>query len=222
MLSTGPCFAPSMKRVKTIHFNCLLGLLLLAGCSSIDRGVVVGKGRRFRPGASPPIDYYWVDVRGKNSGGEKVTERIELFQRDWNRFNEGDHISPHDYDLVGAVKKITRGKGTPTPKPAASKNRKDRPAARKKSPTPSPATENDKPQTEAGEEARFRSVESRAHGDATVRGLKLKIHDAKTDEEQAAAFQEYRRALFQRMREMEPSLKERIDQAEGAGGNQRF
>ena len=35
-----------------------------------------------------------------------------------------------------------------------------------------------------------------------------------TDDEQAAAFQAYRRALFQKMRELEPSLKDRIDAAE--------
>ena len=90
MLSTDPIFSPSMERVKTIHLICLLVLLLLGACSSIDRGVVVGKGRRFRPGATPPIDYYWVDVRGKNSSGERVTKRIELFQRDWNRFDRSE------------------------------------------------------------------------------------------------------------------------------------
>ena len=211
MLPTKPRFPQRMLRVKTTPFLSLLGLLLLGACSSIDRGVVVGKGHRFRPGAVPPIECYWVDVRGPNAAGERVTERLQLFQRDWERFDEGDRIAPHDYDVVGAakkisasVKKLTQAGHKPKHKPAGS-------GARKKS---APKTAAPRVRSAADVEAQYRSVEARAHGDATVRELKLKIHNAKTDEEQTAAFQEHRRALFQKMRELEPSLKERIDAAE--------
>ena len=203
-----------MPRVKTTPFLSLLGLLLLGACSSIDRGVVVSKGHRFRPGASPPIDFYWVDVRGRNQSGERVTERLLLFQRDWNRFDNGDRISPHDFDVVGAAKKLKASvqKLAHVGGGRARKQTGSDHGARQKSPQNANVPRGPSaPETEA---ARFRSVEARAHDDAGVRDLKRKIHDAKTDDEQAAAFQEYRRALFQKMREMEPSLKERIDAAE--------
>ena len=212
-----------MPLVKTTPFIYLPALLLLGACSSIERGVVVSKGHRFRPGATPPTDYYWVDVRGRNRDGKRITERIELFRRDWNRFDNGDRISPHDYDVVGAAKKIrasmeklARGGSAPKPKPAKA----DRPAARRKSPPPANVPRAQPvPETEADRAARFRSVEARARDDAAVRTLKLKIHDAKTDDEQSAAWQEYRRALFQKMRDLEPSLKDRIDAAESAPGS---
>ena len=199
-----------MPRVKTTPLLPLLGLLLLGACSSIDRGVVVSKGNRFRPGATPPIDSYWVDVRGRNRDGARVTERLLLFERDWNRFDIGDRISPHDFDAVGAaqklkasVQKLTRADG----KPGRKRSGSDRGARRKSAQRPST------PETEA---ARFRNVEARAHDDAGMRELKRKVHAAKTDDEQVAAFQEYRRALFQRMRDLDPTLKEHIDAAESA------
>ena len=234
MLSTSRRFGPRMEHVKTIQLLSLSGLLLLGACSSIERGVVVRKGHSVKSATTTPTDSYWVDVRGKNRDGKKITERVQLFKRDWELFDKGDGISPHNYDMIGAakalrasLKKLAQGKVTPTPKPARPfvkpATKPVHPVARRKSPPPTPAPKaasprpRPAPETEALREARFRNVEARAHGDAEVRELKLKIQNAKTNEEQAAAWQEHRRALFQKMRELEPSLKDRIDQAENAG-----
>lgn len=221
--------------MKTTAFISLLGLLLLGACSSIERGVVTAKGHRVDAIVSPPIDYFWVEVRGENRAGEEKTERVQLFKPDWDRFKKGDLILPHDFDMIGAtkaigvsVKKFARIKDEPTPKPEIPKAATPKPATpkiatpkpvkadraktrRKSAPLSTPAP---KPETESARAARFHSAEARAHDDAAVRQMKLKIHAARTDDEQAAAFQAYRRALFQKMRELEPSLKDRIDAAE--------
>ena len=219
--------------MKTNHFIPLLGLLLLGGCSTIERGVVVSKGHRENTAVSPPIDYYWVDVRGKNRAGEMKTERVQLFKPDWDRYKKGNRISPHEHDMIGAaralgvsMKRLVRigAKPTPSPTPPKAPNR-NRPAARKKSPTlpasaPRPVAPRPRPQpeTETSRSAKLRGAEARAFEDPVVRDLKKKIYGAKTDEEQTAAYREYRRGLYRKMRELEPSLKERIDAAESAAG----
>ena len=218
--------------MKTNHFFPLLGLLLLGGCSTIERGVVVAKGHRENGAVSPPIDYYWVDVRGKNRAGEVKKERVQLFKPDWDRYKKGDRIAPHDHDLLGvarafgvSVKKLARMDAAPTPAPATSKLKKpaktDRLAARKKSPplpapAPKPVAARPRPkaESEAVRVAKLRSAEARAFEDPAVRDLKKKIYGAKTDEEQSAAYREYRRGLYRKMRELEPSVKDRIDAAE--------
>ena len=219
--------------MKTNHFFPLLGLLLLGGCSSIERGVVVSKGHRENTAVSPPIDYYWVDVRGKNRAGVEKTERVQLFKPDWDRYKKGNRISPHDHDLLGvaralgaSVKQLAKAEARPTPAPAKPKPKNTgRPVARKKSPpppvpAPSPVAPRPrpKPETETSRSAKLRSTEARAFEDPVVRDLKKKIYGAKTDEEQTAAYREYRRGLYQKMRELEPALKDRIDAAESAAG----
>lgn len=215
-----------MRRVKTKLPTCLLSLLLLGACSTIERGVVVRKGHTIKSSGTEPSAYYWVDVRGKQRDGDLKTERVPLFKRDWERFRKGDVITPHDFDMLGAtaglrasVKKIAKLGSTPPP--ATPKARTRPTPVRSKAPPPAPTPKAGAPkpsaETEAAREARFRNVEARAHADAGIRELKLKIHDAKTNEEQAAAWQEHRRALYQKMRELEPSLKDRIDQAENSG-----
>ena len=215
-----------MRRVKTKLPTCLLSLLLLGACSTIERGVVVRKGHTIKSSGTETSAFYWVDVRGKQRDGDLKTERVPLFKRDWERFRKGDVITPHDFDMLGAtaglrasVKKIAKLGSTPPP--ATPKARTRPTPVRSKAPPPAPTPKAGAPkpsaETEAAREARFRNVEARAHADAGIRELKLKIHDAKTNEEQAAAWQEHRRALYQKMRELEPSLKDRIDQAETSG-----
>ena len=217
--------------MKTNQFLPLLALLLLGGCSAIERGVVVAKGHRENTAVSPPIDYYWVDVRGKNRAGEMKTERVQLFKPDWDRYKKGNRISPHEHDMIGAakalglsMKRLARFGAKPTPSPTPSKApQRPRSAARKKSPTlpasaPKPAAPRvrTKSETETSRSAKLRSAEARAFEDPVVRDLKKKIYGAKTDEEQATAYREYRRGLYRKMRELEPALKERIDAAESA------
>ena len=207
-----------MERMKTTPFISLPVLLLLAACSSVEHGVVVARGHRQNAAVNPPIDYYWVDVRGKNRGGSEVTERVQLFPRDWPRFKKGDRISPHDFDMIGvakalgaSLKKLAHAGVTPPPAPAP-----PRPAAPKKAARRPAAPAAPPPETEAMRTAKFRAVETRAIEDPAMRELKKQIYKAKTDEDQTAAYREYRKALFQKMRELKPALKERIDEAENA------
>lgn len=63
-------------------------------------------------------------------------------------------------------------------------------------------------------EAKYRQVQAQALEDADVRAAKQKIHTATNDEEQRRASEEYQRLLLNKMRELESSLKPRIDKEE--------
>lgn len=83
-------------------------------------------------------------------------------------------------------------KATPTPVPPASS------AERKK------------------REAAFRNAEAKAIDDPGVRARKAKIHAAATEAEQAKAWWDYQHAMYEKMREVAPSLKDMIDKEEAA------
>ena len=69
--------------------------------------------------------------------------------------------------------------------------------------------------TEGQKEAHFRDVQARAMEDRSVHAWKQKAHDATTSEEQQAAMREYRKALYEKMRKIDPALKDDVDKAEG-------
>ena len=52
--------------------------------------------------------------------------------------------------------------------------------------------------------------------DPKLQELKLKADTAATDEEARKALRTYNKALFQKMRDLDPSIKERIDKMEAA------
>ena len=195
-----------------------LGLgLLLSGCATVKKGVVVGKGSLVKPSKFPIIENYWVDVRGVDEDGVRVTERVLLFKKDWQRISKGARIVPADYGVMGlgeAFRKLAkRAKPKPTKRSGHSDSRiaaarKAPPAVAERLPgktaaaKPAPATEED-----------FRAVEARAHEDATVREAKRKIHSATTPDEQTRAWEEYRNTLSRKIRELSPVPGERINKA---------
>ena len=201
-----------------------LGLgLLLGGCTTVKTGVVVGKGSRVDPATFPRIENYWVDVRGVDGDGAKVTDRVLLFKKDWEKIGKGDHIAPADYgvmDLPATFRKLAKGelpgskKRAPVADTRPAPTRKAAPAIPERRPSKKAAS---KPA--APTEAEFRAVEARANEDATVREAKRKIHSAATPEEQSRAWEEYRSKLLQKMRELAPALRERIDRAEPGGSS---
>ena len=69
---------------------------------------------------------------------------------------------------------------------------------------------------EAQEKARYRSVKAKALEDPRIQQLHDRADNAATNAEEQTASTEYYRALFDKMREIEPSLKERIDRMEAA------
>lgn len=62
----------------------------------------------------------------------------------------------------------------------------------------------------------YRDVQAQALESPEVRAAKQKIHAAANEQEQNAASHEYWRVLYEKMREIDSSLKERIDQEEAA------
>jgi hypothetical protein len=69
---------------------------------------------------------------------------------------------------------------------------------------------------EAQEKARYRQVRAKALEDPNVLSLQDKADTAPNEDEQKAASKSYYKALFDKMREIEPSLKDRIDRTEAA------
>ena len=186
----------------------------------MKNGVVVGKGSRVEQSVFPPIENYWVDVRGVNESGVKVTERVLLYKRDWQKIGKGTRITPADYgvvDLPTAIRRIALGE---TPKPKKTSRKPDtRVATARKAPTKaavrSPGNA-EAPKPASTPEEEFREVQARAGEDVTVREAKRRIHLATTPEEQSHAWEEYRSRLLRKMRELAPALSERIDKAESA------
>jgi hypothetical protein len=69
---------------------------------------------------------------------------------------------------------------------------------------------------DAIEKAKYDEVKSRAAADEKVAALKQKAEAAPTEEEGRKDLRAYNKALFQKMRALDPSLKARIDRMEAA------
>ncbi len=199
--------------------------LLLAACTSIQRGVVITKGSSLTTTGLTPRPMFWVDVRGANADGEVVIERVNLFEWDWTAMKQGDQISPADYGLCRFMRPAVRPEIAepviPAPPPRLAKSKRARgaksarvaaqPPRESKPPTPPPAM------TAEVRAARFREIEAKAIEDPQVREMKQKIHAVSSDEEQAQALKQYRKGVFEKMRALDSSLHDLIDRAEAGG-----
>jgi hypothetical protein len=188
-----------MLHTKILKLSLLS--LLLGGCATIEKGVVVGKGSVVKPGPYPPIENYWVDVRGKNAEGDRVTERVLLFKPDWDKIRKGDRIAPADYgavDLGTALRKILEGE--PVRKKQLAGTTASRKRAAKKGPQPVAELAAAKRQAPRVQEKPAAPTEP--HEEADVREAKRKVHAAKTPEEQSRAWEEYQALLARKQREV--------------------
>jgi hypothetical protein len=118
---------------------------------------------------------------------------------------------------------------TPTPTPAVSKKRKgvkgqkpapnlraSIPVVPENSPPPQPpqTTETLPPlEQDAKERAHLKEIKATALQDADIKALKDKA-DAASDSDQQAASKAYYKALYEKMRSIDPMMKERIDRTE--------
>ena len=210
----------------SIIFSAVAGLLALAlvSCSVVKQGKVVRKGVTKSGTVSRPWPTYWVDIRGKNRKDELVTARVEFFHMDWKKIEKGQWIAPDDFGFPRFIQRITSFRadqraesgrfgtsGTVAkPKPKA---RKKRSVAKVKATTPAPT---EGAREEAQRQARFREVREQAVEDESVRALKKDIHAAGSDEEQSKAWTQYRKALHEKMRVIDPSLGDLIEKAESS------
>jgi hypothetical protein len=78
------------------------------------------------------------------------------------------------------------------------------------------AAANESGDAEAIEKAKYDEVRSRVVGDEKLQALKQKAENAPTEEEGRKDLKAYNKALFQKMRSLDPSLKGRIDRMESA------
>ena len=69
---------------------------------------------------------------------------------------------------------------------------------------------------DASERARLSEIQTKALEDKQVRSLQEKADNAASDDEQAKASKQYYKALYNKMRKLDESLKNRIDRIESA------
>jgi hypothetical protein len=114
----------------------------------------------------------------------------------------------------------TDKRATPEPKPAPAPKATPAPKPPKTTkPAPAPKTDvgvDEEAVTETVERAKFTEAKTKAMEDAEIQELKLKADTAPTEEEARKAMRSYNKALFRKMRSLDPSIKERIDATEAA------
>jgi hypothetical protein len=98
-----------------------------------------------------------------------------------------------------------------TPAPASLKKPRKGKKSESAASTPAPAAPVD---PETAERNRFESAKTKALEDPQVQELKAKANSAVTDEEGKKALRAYNKALFNKMRKIDESLKDRIDMTE--------
>lgn len=103
---------------------------------------------------------------------------------------------------------------TPEPKPARAPEPK--PVKPPKTTRPAPAASIDGTDVEAVEREKFLQAKQKALQESEVQDLKIKADTSPTEEEAKKAMRDYNRALFRKMRSIDPSIKDRIDATESA------
>jgi hypothetical protein len=73
-----------------------------------------------------------------------------------------------------------------------------------------------KPENDAKEKARYNELRKKAMSDPQISALKEKLDSASSDDEQRELSKEYYRALFNKMRKLDGSMKDRIDRMDAA------
>jgi hypothetical protein len=106
----------------------------------------------------------------------------------------------------------TPAPATPAATPTGKKG-KTKPVATEANATSEPAPEVD---PEVKEKARFETAKAKALEDAQIKGLKAKADGATTEEESKTALRNYNKALFQKIKKIDPSVSEWSDRMEAA------
>ena len=110
---------------------------------------------------------------------------------------------------------------TPAPlEPVATPTGKKPPKNKSSTPSPSAASRPVEPSADADaetkEKLRFETAKSKANEDPQIRSLKAKADEATTDEESKAALRAYNKALFEKVKRIDPSVSEWADRLEAA------
>lgn len=119
-----------------------------------------------------------------------------------------------------AAKKGRRVAPTPTPTPAATpeKAQSEAPVAQEKAPTPAPAVKETPAPAPTDpfetERQRYKEVRRQALEDPQVRELQDKVDSALDEQAHKEAGKNYYKALFGKIRQIDPSLTERADALE--------
>jgi len=104
----------------------------------------------------------------------------------------------------------------PTATPASKKTPKTKPSTPHATATGAPAEPTADADEEAKEKQRFEMAKSKANEDPQIKSLKAKADEATTEEESKAALRTYNKALFEKVKKIDPSVSEWADRLEAA------
>lgn len=216
-----------------LRLLALFAFLPLASCSTFNEGTIVGKrSRPVEPGFSRLGPTFTLEIEGKGADGKAVRKTVLVSEAEWSRVRVGERYSlsaPHTPRETSerAEKKPAEPRKIAVAKPSPAKPKKQtadqaKPDKHQKigsmgvpASTPSPAPTLAKPSPRPAPLS-YEEAEAHAAEDSRVRELKQKIHAATTEEEQKKAADDYYKRLFEKMRELAPEAKARIDKEEAA------
>jgi len=116
---------------------------------------------------------------------------------------------------TGAAEKNTESSDvSEKPKPVVSKSTARSKSAGENPQATPPPVEGQDPETQLRE--KYEAAKVKAAEDPEVKKMKEKADAAPTEEDARKALRDYNKALFKRMREIDPSIKERVDRMETA------
>jgi hypothetical protein len=149
----------------------------------------------------------------KKSESEKKPESEKKSERDKKKSEKpdvekkgSDEKKPDGDKKAGEGTSPVKKEDATTPAPTKARG----PGRQKVKSTPAPETTGPV-DPETAEKNRFESVKARALEDPQIQEIKAKADSAATEEEGKKALRAYWKALFNKMRRLDPSLKEHID-----------
>lgn len=173
-----------------------------------------------RPRPKPPTDTETTTEQPADKTPDKATEKPAPKTEDKKPDTTAEKAEPK-------AEPKTEPKPEPKAEPEPPKANTKKGASKGKAATSTPAPAQTKEQqalakAQAGgdpdaiEKAKYDEVKSRAAADEKVAALKQKAEAAPTEDEGRKDLRAYNKALFQKMRTLEPSLKGRVDRMEAA------
>ncbi len=185
------------------------------------------------PAASTPKPGLWKRMFGRDKGTEPVTkpgkeepaatpkskakakpaEKTSTPKLSTPEPEEKPKMQPDEPKATPVPKATPQPKATPTPKPAATPKSNPAVAPSKATPAPAPTAGADE---ETVERYKFAEAKRKALEDSALQDLKLKADTTPSEADARKALRTYNKALFQKMKKIDPSISERIDATEAA------
>ena len=165
---------------------------------------------------------FWSKVLGRKDKAETTPQPAKATpapkpKRGAPKKEKPEPSTPEPAEKPAAKPEKPAPKATPEPKPEPAPKATPAPKAGKSAkPSAKPAPAESEGNAEEAEEAKFKTAKAKASEDPEVQELRQKSDAALGDEEGRKAMRAYNKALYRKMRSIDPSIKERIDAHEAA------